>query len=239
MPAPMPQKTWEKLRDAFLAGKNAQEAGRAANVSKSTAWRAWENGVGGRPAIKDLVADAQAATSPIVAEVVRQAGPRVLEALPSPAAADALVAHIGTAIEREFARAHEAAALKSAHNITTRLMRSLEDFANKIEIVMPGAADSILEALQAGELKPADAVALLDRLSAIAQRTMTLFTAQQAALRTHTSDLGKLEEPVAPRSKAASAETFQRAKRAAERAARRGSTALEVIEGGAGGAEHP
>lgn len=234
MPAPMPQKTWETLRDAFLAGKSAQDAARAADVSVKSARRAWESGVGGRPAIKDLVT-----TAPIVAEVVRQAGPRVLEALPSPAAADAMVAHIGAAIEREFARAHEAAALKSAHNITTRLMRSLEDFANKIEIVMPGAADSILEALQAGELKPADAVALLDRLSAIAQRTMALFTAQQAALRTHTSDLGKLEEPVAPRSKAASAETFQRAKRAAERAARRGSTALEVIEGGAGGAEHP
>lgn len=223
MPAPLPQETWEKLRDALLAGATAPEAALTVAVSVKTARRVWLHGVGGRPPVKDLAArhaeDARAE--------LRRAAARSLAAA---VVADPQVAAAVVGIEREWVRAHEAAALKASYSAAVRVMTALARLAEVVDAVMPEVVARLKAELESGELDARDAVALLDRIASIGQKAMGFFGAQQEALRTHTADLGKLEEPPAKRTKAASAEAIHRARRAAERA---GRLALRVIEGGA------
>ena len=227
----MSQKTWETLRGAFVAGLGPQDAAAAAGVSKSSAKRAWADGVGGRPAIKDLVRAGQSAVAAAAGSAVRAVASKHLAALPMP---EEVAAEVGAALEREFVRAYEAATLKSAHAASARVMQAWGTLAEVVDRLMPSVVEKLLKEFEENKLDARDAVALLDRIATIGTKAMAAFGAQQDALRTHVSDLGKLEEPAAKRSKADSVEAVQRAERAVERAKRRG-IALEVIPGGAAG----
>lgn len=231
MAAPMSQKTWETLRDAFVAGMVAQDAARVAGVSKSSAKRAWSNGVGGRPPIKDMVAGAQSAVAAAAGEAVREVAARHLATLPLD---DNVKAEVGAAIEKEFVRAAEAATLKAAHTASARVMKAWRALAGVVEGFMPEVVEKLRKEFADGKLDARDVVVLLDKLTSIGSKAMSLFGSQQDALRTHIADLGKLEEPIATRTKADAAEAVQRAERGVARARRRGiAVALEVIQGGA------
>lgn len=219
MARPLDRKRWEKLRDAFLEldGPHTVQAAGAAGVAVRTARKAWNDGIAGQRPIKDIWTEQKARSEAVIDKAL-----------------ESRVRVVADRVEEEWVRAQEVAQLQAASSAGRKLLEAWEDLSELVPQLAERAKD-----LLAGYVDPAaettaktagDVIDMLGRIVGLGERGVRVLVGVQEALRTHLSDIGRLDNANAKRTKAEAHDTLARAERAIGRAKRRGI--LGVIDGG-------